>query len=389
MAAAAMQTAMLAPAPPAGPGMTAAPAIRGPSASPPPGPSAASPAAAKAEPPKAPASKPAVEQAQFLAEAQARLQKQLEARAGFVERLVAFWSNHFAVSVAKSGELRAAAGPFEREAIRPHALGKFSALLGAAESHPAMILYLDNQNSIGPDAAPGKFAGRGLNENLAREIMELHTLGVGSGYTQADVAEFARGLTGWSVAGPDSEFGAPGGFAFKPNWHEPGPRKILGKTYAEAGVEQGRAILDDLARHPATARHIATKLVRHFVADDPAPDLVAMLAKRSQDSDGDLAVVASALVSDDRAWVAPRVKDPHAPRNRGRRGPRDRLRPARPRVLSAGAQSPRHAAVAAVRPERLSRHERRVGVAGRDEGAARHRLGHGPADAGRRRRSPS
>ncbi|RBP17568.1 uncharacterized protein (DUF1800 family) [Roseiarcus fermentans] len=308
MAAAAMQTAMLAPAPPAGPGMTAAPAIRGPSASPPPGPSAASPAAAKAEPPKAPASKPAVEQAQFLAEAQARLQKQLEARAGFVERLVAFWSNHFAVSVAKSGELRAAAGPFEREAIRPHALGKFSALLGAAESHPAMILYLDNQNSIGPDAAPGKFAGRGLNENLAREIMELHTLGVGSGYTQADVAEFARGLTGWSVAGPDSESGAPGGFAFKPNWHEPGPRKILGKTYAEAGVEQGRAILDDLARHPATARHIATKLVRHFVADDPAPDLVAMLAKRFQDSDGDLAVVASALVSDDRAWVAPRVK---------------------------------------------------------------------------------
>jgi uncharacterized protein (DUF1800 family) len=146
---------------------------------------------AKPEPPKPPA-----EQVVFRNEAEARLRKQLQARVGFVERLVAFWSNHFAVSVAKSNELRVAAGPFEREAIRPNALGKFAALLRAAESHPAMILYLDNQNSIGPNAAPGKFAGRGLNENLAREILELHTLGVGSGYAQADVTELARILTG-------------------------------------------------------------------------------------------------------------------------------------------------------------------------------------------------
>ena len=159
-------------------------------------------------------------------------------------------------------------------------LGKFAALLRAAESHPAMILYLDNQNSVGPNAAPGIFAGKGLNENLAREILELHTLGVGSGYTQADVTEFARILTGWSVAGPESEAGAIGSFLFKPNWHEPGQRTLLGKTYAEAGVEQGRAALDDLARHPATAGHIATKLVRHFVADDPPADLVDALARK-------------------------------------------------------------------------------------------------------------
>jgi uncharacterized protein (DUF1800 family) len=236
------------------------------------------------------------------------MRKQLQARVGFVERLVAFWSNHFAVSVAKSNELRVAAGPFEREAIRPNVLGKFSALLRAAESHPAMILYLDNQNSIGPNAAPGKFAGRGLNENLAREILELHTLGVGSGYSQADVTELARILTGWSVAGPDSEAGEPGTFLFKPNWHEPGARKLLGKTYAQNGVEQGRAALGDLARHPATARHIATKLVRCFVADDPPADLVDTLARKFVDSDGDLAVVASTLVSDDRAWSAKTAK---------------------------------------------------------------------------------
>ncbi len=303
MAAVAMQTASLAPTP-----MTA-----------PAGPSTAPPAAsilaepvksepARADGPKPAPPKPSVEQAQFRAEAQARLDKQLQASAGFVERLVAFWSNHFAVSVAKNGELRALAGAFEREAIRQNLLGKFSALLSAAESHPAMIVFLDNQNSIGPDAGPGRFAGRGLNENLAREILELHTLGVGSGYTQADVTEFARALTGWSVAGPDSEAGAPGAFAFKPNWHEPRARNILGRTYLQAVVEQARAVLDDLARRPATARHIAAKLVRHFVADDPPPELVAALAQRFADSDGDLAVVSATLVADDRAWAPQRGK---------------------------------------------------------------------------------
>jgi uncharacterized protein (DUF1800 family) len=296
----ALAMAPMGPVPPAGPSTTqisSAPA--------PEGALVAAPHEAKPAAPKPP---PPVVQAQFGAEALARLQKQLQARAGFVERLVAFWSNHFAVSVAKSAELRIAAGPFEREAIRPNALGKFSALLRAAETHPAMILFLDNQSSIGPNAGPGKFAGRGLNENLAREILELHTLGVGSGYTQADVTELARIITGWSVAGPESEVGQPGTFLFKPNWHEPGQRTLLGKTYVEAGVEQGRAALDDLARHPATARHIATKLVRHFVADDPPAGLAEALERKFLDSGGDLAVVASALVSDDRAWSAKPTK---------------------------------------------------------------------------------
>jgi uncharacterized protein (DUF1800 family) len=273
-------------------------------------PPAIAPASAsnKANPAKLEPHKPPTAEVLFRAEAEARLGKQLQARVGFVERLVAFWSNHFAVSVAKSNELRVAAGPFEREAIRPNALGKFAALLRAAESHPAMIFYLDNQNSIGPDAAPGRFAGRGLNENLAREILELHTLGVGSGYMQADVTELARILTGWSVAGPESEAGAPGAFLFKPNWHEPGARKLLGKIYPENGVDQGHAALDDLARHPATARHVATKLARHFIADNPPADLVETLTRKFVDSDGDLAVVASALVSDDRAWSAKPTK---------------------------------------------------------------------------------
>jgi uncharacterized protein (DUF1800 family) len=303
MAAAGMQTAALAPTAPAA--SAADPSSRMPASA------ASTPAVgpAMAEPQKPePQKKPGVQQEQYRAEAAARLAKQLQARAGFVERLVAFWSNHFAVSVAKSGELRAVAGAFEREAIRPNVLGPFSALLAAAEQHSAMVLYLDNQRSIGPNAAPGRLAGRGLNENLAREIMELHTLGVGSGYTQADVTEFARAITGWSVAGPDSEMGSPGAFAFKPNWHEPGVRAVLDRSYAAAGLEQGRAILDDLARRPATATHIATKLVRHFVADEPPPDLVAALAKRFLDTGGDLSAVSLALVSDDRSWAAPAVK---------------------------------------------------------------------------------
>ena len=168
-----------------------------------------------------------------------------------------------------------------------------------------MILFLDNQRSIGPNAAAGRFAGFGLNEKFwGARFFELHTLGVGSGYTQADVTELARALTGWSVAEAGSESGVPGAFAFKPNWHEPGERAVLRKHYAAPGVEQGREALEDMARHPATARHIATKLARHFVADDPPPGLADALARQFEESDGDLKAVAEALVSDDRAWPA-------------------------------------------------------------------------------------
>jgi uncharacterized protein (DUF1800 family) len=249
-----------------------------------------------------------LEQKLFRDEAMARFTKQFSARARFVERLVAFWSNHFAVSVAKGQFIRVAAGPFEREAIRPHVLGKFADMLLAVESHPAMIFYLDNQRSIGPHAAAGRLAGRGLNENLAREIMELHTLGVDGGYAQSDVTELAHIITGWSSAEAESEIGEPGSFVFKTNWHEPGPHSLLGKPYPQAGRDQGETAVLDLARHPATAKHIAVKLVRHFVADAPPPDLVETLAKKFRDTDGDLAALCVALISDERAWRAPATK---------------------------------------------------------------------------------
>ena len=143
---------------------------------------------------------------------------------------------------------------------------------------------------------------------LAVAWCPLHTLGVGGGYTQADVAELARALTGWSVGEPESESGVTGAFDFKPNWHEPGEREILGKHYAQSGVEQAREALDDLARRPATARHIATKLARHFVADNPPSDLVDSLTRRFSVSDGDLMAVAEALVADDRTWSAKATK---------------------------------------------------------------------------------
>jgi uncharacterized protein (DUF1800 family) len=251
---------------------------------------------------------PNIAQKLFRNEAMARFAKGAKARSGFVERLVAFWSNHFAVSAAKGGFVRVTAGPFEREAIRPHVCGKFADLLKAVETHPAMIFYLDNQRSIGPNANAGRLGGRGLNENLAREILELHTLGVDAGYTQADVTELARILTGWSFAEAESGNGEPGSFLFKANWHEPGPHNLLGKVYPQQGKAQGEEALDDLARHPATAKHLATKLARHFVADDPPPALVDALSRKFRDSDGDLAVVASALVADDRAWHAPATK---------------------------------------------------------------------------------
>ena len=251
---------------------------------------------------------PPIEQKLFRAEAMARFEKQASAQAGFVERLVAFWSNHFAISVAKGQFVRVAAGPFEREAIRPHALGRFADMLAAVESHPAMLFYLDNQRSIGPGSAAGRFAGKGLNENLAREILELHTLGVGGGYSQQDVTALARIITGWSFAEAESEIGEPGGFVFKANWHEPGAPVLLDKSYPQTGREQGAAALADLARHPATATHIATKLARHFIADAPPKPIVEALAKTFDDTDGDLCAVAEKLIESDLAWSEPLSK---------------------------------------------------------------------------------
>ncbi|HSV37026.1 MAG TPA: DUF1800 domain-containing protein [Ramlibacter sp.] len=235
----------------------------------------------------------------------ARTNSALQTSTPFIERLVHFWSNHFAVSVDKL-LIVGLAGSFEADAIRPNVLGRFEDLLVAVVRHPTMLLYLDQAQSIGPRSPMGSRAaeqqrGRGLNENLAREILELHTLGVRSGYSQEDVTEFARALTGWTLPG-DRGSDSHATFRFVSALHEPGPRTILGRTYVQGGEEQGRAVIHDLASSPATALHIARKLARHFVADDPPPALVQRLADTFARTGGDLTSVCRALVASPEAW---------------------------------------------------------------------------------------
>ena len=251
---------------------------------------------------------PDVIQKTFRAEALARLQRAVLADCGFTERLVTFWSNHFCISASQGALARIWAGAFEREAIRPYVLGRFSDMLKAVEQHPAMLFFLDNQQSLGPDSRAGQNRKRGLNENLAREIMELHTLGVGGGYTQDDVTALARIITGWSFAGRQGKLGEPGSFVFNANAHQPGSETLLGKVYEQGGIAQGEAALADIARHPSTAKFIATKFVRHFVADDPPPALVARLQEAFAQTDGDLRAMTLALVDADEAWSAPLTK---------------------------------------------------------------------------------
>jgi uncharacterized protein (DUF1800 family) len=267
----------------------------------------------------------------YWAAVDARVVSALNTPTPFVERLVHFWSNHFAVSADKP-EVAALAGAFEAEAIRPHVLGHFSDMLVAVEQHPAMQLFLDQNASVGPDSRAALRAAqrdpskkRGLNENLARETMELHTLGVRTGYTQADVTEFARALTGWGIVGPraaqmntggprmnagmaQANAGEPGSFIFRPALHEPGARTIMGRTYAQAGEEQALAVLRDLANSPATAQHLATKLARHFVSDNPPPETVERLAQAYTKSGGDLPSMYRALVASPQAWKPVDVK---------------------------------------------------------------------------------
>lgn len=240
----------------------------------------------------------------------------------FHERLVHFWGNHFAVQANKQ-PLSALAGAFENEAIRPNLGGRFIDLLLAVERHPAMIMNLDNQRSIGPNSSLAKRANSrrnnrelGLNENLAREILELHTLGVDGGYTQDDVTAFARVLTGWSIGGGDRPAlreGRPGEFEFRENIHEPGTQTVLGQRYAQKDEAQGVAVLHDLAMHPSTARHIAGKLALHFVADEPPAALVARLADTYLESGGDLPTLHAALSNAPEAYasVHAKYKSPH------------------------------------------------------------------------------
>jgi uncharacterized protein (DUF1800 family) len=286
---------------------TAAPAA--PAAAPPPGPQANMAAGSPTQNPARPTPNPGpgIPQQIYLEEAKARIDSALAAEIGFAERLVWFWSNHFCVSADK-GPIRALAGAYEREAIRPHALGRFSDMLLAVESHPAMLAYLDNAGSIGPRSIAGVNRHKGINENLAREILELHTLGVRTVYSQADVTRFANVITGWTVIPPRQDPAHGGEFTFNPRMHEPGDQTVIGRNFAEAGFEQGRAVLAMAARHPATARHMAQKLARHFISTQPPAPLVDKLAKRFSETDGDLREVAKTLVTAPESWAAPRQK---------------------------------------------------------------------------------
>jgi len=259
-------------------------------------------AAAPAAPPNPPPQTPMREN--FIREANAHYDAAINAEIGFVERLVWFWSNHFCVNA--DGTVQA--GAYEREAIRPHVLGRFVDMLLAAESHPAMLIYLDNIQSTGPNSVAGINQNRGLNENLAREILELHTLGVRTVYTQEDVTSFAKVITGWTVLTTATDPHRGGEFLYHPRMHEPGAQTVLGKSYRDTGVEQGRAVLTDLARHPATAKHIATKLARHFIADEPPPALVERLTQRFIETEGDLWQVSKALLAAPESWLPERAK---------------------------------------------------------------------------------
>ena len=253
----------------------------------------------------------------YIAEVTARFRHAVTTDRPFLERVTQFWTNHFAVSVDKVAVL-GVAGSLEREAIRPRVLGNFTDLLLAVEQHPAMLLYLDNQISVGPHSRAAAFLDRrnarrraGINENLAREIMELHTLGVGSGYTQADVTTFAEVITGWSIGGDGGgrfARGEPGEFLFRPEVHEPGAKVVLGKRYPDNGIGQGEAVLRDIAARPATAHFIATKLCRHFISDDPEPAAVSRVSQAFASSGGDLPTVYQALLTAPQAWTQPLSK---------------------------------------------------------------------------------
>ncbi len=257
----------------------------------------------------------------YVGEVSARLRLAATTQRPFLERITQFWSNHFAVSVDKAIVL-GVAGSYEREAIRPHVLGSFAQLLLSVERHPAMLLYLDNYRSVGPDSRLAgrtqEFTGKtlGINENLAREIMELHTLGVDGGYSQSDVTAFAKVITGWSIGAAGKGIaggGEPGEFFFRTNIHEPGTQTVFGRRYPQGGQAQGESVLLDLAANPATAQHIATQLARHFIADDPPPDAIARLARVFTRTAGDLPAVYRALIAESTAWSQslPKFKTPN------------------------------------------------------------------------------
>jgi uncharacterized protein (DUF1800 family) len=246
------------------------------------------------------------------AEVEARMTHAITTQAPFLERWVQFWSNRLTMA-AKNLQTIFYAGPYEREAIRPYVLGSFSDLLRSATLHVGMLVYLDQVRSFGPNAPVSTMARQrrrevGLNENLAREILELHTLGPAGGYSQADVTEFARALTGWTLQTPRAgnaqrTAGELGSTVFIGTLHEPGARTIMGTRFAQSGRDQALAILDWLARQPQTARNVALAVATHFVSDQPPPALVARLEQSFVATNGDLAALARTLINSPEAWV--------------------------------------------------------------------------------------
>lgn len=236
----------------------------------------------------------------YRADATAQLNFAITTDAGFRERLVWFWANHFSISAAQN-ESAGLIGPFIREAIRPHVTGNFTDMVLAAERHPAMLRYLANAGSVGPNSRLGRRTGRGLNENLGRECMELHTVGLAAGYSQTDVTNMAKILTGWTFAlskgGADST-----GFRYRPVMHEPGPQTLMGHSF-DGGEQAGIDALTFLSTYPTTYQHLARKLVTHFVADEPPPEAVARIANVLRDTNGDLGAASAALVDEPKAWV--------------------------------------------------------------------------------------
>jgi uncharacterized protein (DUF1800 family) len=261
---------------------------------------------------------------------QSALDARITSERPFVERLVAFWSNHLCVSTGSKILVAPLAGSYERDVIRPHVLGRFEDMVLASAKHPAMLAYLDNFQSIGPSSPAARAsqrngARRSLNENYARELLELHTLGVNGGYTQEDVLQLARVLTGWTIDGVgrggmqqipsrspqrgrgptrrgSPEPGGPIGFAFQALLHEPGSKTVLKEHYKEDGVAEGERAIRDLCRHPSTARFVATKLAVHFISDEPPAAAVDRLVGAFRSSNGDLKVVSRALVDEPESW---------------------------------------------------------------------------------------
>jgi len=249
-------------------------------------------------------------------ELNARVDKHRSVDIGFVERLVVFWSNHFSMNVYKADAVAGTIGQWERDVVRKHVLGNFADMLHGTIAHPAMIAYLDNADSIGPNSPIGLEWGAGYNENLARELMELHTLGSGGGYLESDVTQLANILTGWSyVRDWEATDHANGGnnrnrgqFIYRADWHEPGPITLMGKSYPAVGKQQAELVIKDLAVHPSTAEHIAFKLVRHFITDEPTPAMVNPLKRTYLRTGGNLKAVSLALLDLPESWSAPLTK---------------------------------------------------------------------------------